>query len=207
MQQLLLLVLNKQFEALLKCGLKIALLIFSKLQLYIRENTYRRTGAVIEISVFFKEEMDVSLGQDSFFLRRLCKMAATLVLLYATSNDLVCLYNALKLQTHSLGGLLNYKFIRKTLSASLFLDFRRAKLAAINYKQTTVLAVALVDVHIFELAQRGKSELYFSFTYVFTMGVGLEGVIIWQAWGKHRYWFDKYINNRHARVRGWSEAN
>jgi hypothetical protein len=134
-------------------------------------------------------------------------MAATLVLLLASSNDPPCLDNALKSQSRSLGGLPTYTSIKKTPSASLPLAFRRAKLAAVIERQTTVLAVALVDVHIFELAQRGVSEPYFSFAHVFTIGVGPEGVIIWQAWGKHGYRLDEYLNNGHGRIRDWSEAD
>jgi hypothetical protein len=206
-QQSPLLALNEQVGALFKCGPDIAVFIFSKLQLHIKEKTYRRTGAIIEIGIFSEEQTDLSLSQDRSFLWKSCKMAATLVLLFATSNDPKCLDNALKSQSRSLGGLPTYDSIRETPSASLPLAFRRAKLAAMNDRQTTVLAVALVDVHIFELAQRDASEPYFSFAHVFTIGVGPEGVIVWQAWGKHGYRLDEYLNDGHGRVRDWSEAD
>ena len=76
-----------------------------------------------------------------------------------------------------------------------------------NGRQTTVLAASLVDVHIFELAQQGASEQYFSFAHVFIIGVGPEGIIVWQAWGKHGYRLDEYLNDGHARVRDWREAD
>ena len=199
-QQSPLLALNEQVGALFQCGPDIAVFIFSNLQLHIKEKTYRRTGAIIEIGIFSEEETDLSLSQNRSFLWKSCKMAATLVLLFATSNDPVCLDNALKSQSRSLGGLPTYDSIRKTPSASLYLVFQRAKLAAKNDKQTTVLAVALVDVHIFELAQRGASEPYFSFAHVFTIGVGPEGVIVWQAWGQHGYRLNEYLNDGHGRV-------
>ncbi|TGO07031.1 hypothetical protein BTUL_0344g00020 [Botrytis tulipae] len=205
-QQSPLLALNEKVESLFKYGPDIAVFIFSKLQLHIKEKTYKRTGAIIEIGIF-SEESDLSLDQDHSFLWKSCKMAATLVLLFATSNDPVFLDNALKSQSRSLGGLPTYDSIRKTPSASLPLAFQRAKLAAKNNEQTTVFAVALVDVHIFELAQRGASEPYFSFAHVFTIGVGPEGVIVWQAWGQHGYRLDEYLNNGHGRVRDWSEAD
>jgi hypothetical protein len=133
-------------------------------------------------------------------------MATALVLLLASSKDPACLHAALKSQSRSLGGLPTYDYIKKTASASLPLAFRKAKIAAVNNGQTTVLAVALVDVHTFELAQRGAAETYFSFAHVFTLGVGPEGVVIWQAWGKCGYRLDEYLNDGHARIRDWSEA-
>ncbi|TGO29683.1 hypothetical protein BPAE_0012g00380 [Botrytis paeoniae] len=147
-QQSPLLVLFKKVELLFKCGPDTALFIFLKLQLHIKEKTYKRTGAIIEISIFSQEETDFSHGQDQSLLWRSCKMAATLVLLFATSDDPVSLHNALKSQSHSLGGLPNYDSVRKTPSASLLLAFRRAKLAAQTNNQTTILAVTLVDVHL-----------------------------------------------------------
>jgi hypothetical protein len=113
-------------------------------------------------------------------------MAATLVLLLASSKDPACLHAALKSQFRNLGGLPTYDYIKNTASASLPLAFRRAKIAAMNDGQTTVLAVALVDVHIFEPAQRGAAGSYFSFAHVFTIGIGPDGVVIWQASGEVR---------------------
>ncbi|KAH8774053.1 hypothetical protein BGZ57DRAFT_855121 [Hyaloscypha finlandica] len=85
-QQSPLLALNEQVGALFKCGPDIAVFIFSKLQLHIKEKTYKRTGAIIEIGIF-SEETDLSLSQDRSFLWKSYKMAATLVLLFATSDD------------------------------------------------------------------------------------------------------------------------
>lgn len=113
----------------------------------------------------------------------------------------------MKFQSGSLGGLPTYDSIRKTPSALFPQAFQRAKLAATNNKQTTILGVTLADAHIFELARRGTSEKYFSFAHVFTIGVAPEGVIVWQAWGEHGYRLDEYLNNGHGRLRDWSEAD
>ena len=39
------------------------------------------------------------------------------------------------------------------------------------------------------------------------MGIGPEGVIVWQAWGKHGYRLDEYLDGGHARLRSWDEAD
>jgi hypothetical protein len=69
-----------------------------------------------------------------------------------------------------------------------------------------VLAISLIDVHIFELARQQRSEQYQSFAHTFVLGVGSEGVVIWQAWGDHGYGFDEYIKRGDARIPSWQEA-
>jgi hypothetical protein len=205
-QQSPLLALNEKVKAFFQYGPDTAAFIFSKLQQHITETSYKRSDSDIEIEIFFNEQTDFSLAKNCSVLWKSCKMATTLVLLLASSKDPECLHAALKSQSQSLGGLPTYDYIRKTASTSLPLAFRGAKLAAVNDGQTTVLAVALVDVHILELAQRGAAEPYFSFAHVFTIGIGPEGVVIWQAWGKYGYRLDEYLKDGHARIRDWSEA-
>ncbi|KPM44964.1 hypothetical protein AK830_g1629 [Neonectria ditissima] len=134
-------------------------------------------------------------------------MATTLILLFASSSDPTCIHATLKSQSQSLGGLPTYDLIQKTPSASFLQAFTRAKAAAVGEANTTVMAVSLVDVHIFALAERGDAEQYFSFAHVFTVGVGPGGVVIWQAWGKHGYRLDEYLRDGHARLRDWDEAD
>jgi len=47
---------------------------------------------------------------------------------------------------------------------------------------------------------------YTFFGHTFTVGVGPEGVIIWQSWGEHGYTLPEYIARGGARVRNWQEA-
>lgn len=70
----------------------------------------------------------------------------------------------------------------------------------------SVLVVSLLDVHIFELARKGMSEKFTSYAHTFVLGVGPEGVVIWQGWGEHGYPLDRYIRDGGARVRSWQET-
>lgn len=178
-----LLALKESVEAIFSCGPDAALFVFLKLQESVKGWTYRCQGSRVEIDVSVDEQTATNLGQSVSHLWKSCKMAATLILLFASSNDPTCMYEALKSQSQSLGGLPTLKSIQRTPSASLSQAFRRAKAAAINEAKTTVMAVSLTDVHIFALVALGRAEQYFRFAHVFTMGIGPEGVIIWQAWG------------------------
>ncbi|KAG7429440.1 hypothetical protein Forpi1262_v009491 [Fusarium oxysporum f. sp. raphani] len=202
-----LLALKKKVEAIFNCGPDAAIFIFLKLQQSVTGSTYKRQGPRIEIDISANEETELNIDQSVSHLWKSCKMATTLILLFASSNDPACMQAALKLQSHSLGGLPTYESIQKTPSASLLQAFQRAKAVAVGEAKTTVMAVSLTDVHIFTLAKRGGAEQYFSFAHVFTLGVGPEGVMIWQAWGKHGYRLDEYLRDGHARLRDWDEAD
>lgn len=135
-------------------------------------------------------------------------MAATLVLLFAAPRDSESLLFAAKTQSRSLGGLPTLKHIRETPSASFDAAYRRAKQDAFGDRQrTTVMAVNLTDVHIFELGEQGKDQLHFSFAHVFVIAVGPEGAVIWQSWGKFGYRLDEYLNRGGGRLRDWQEAD
>jgi hypothetical protein len=209
-QQSPLLALHSQISTLFSSGPEKALFIFSKLQLHIAEKTYHQTSSTISIPIFSSSSStDQSLIQSppySIDLWKSCKMTATLILLLASSPSPSSLFTALKSHSQSLGGLPTHSTIKTTPSASLPQAFQAAKRAATKDGKMTVLAVSLVDVHIFELAHQGKSAPYFSFAHVFTMGIGPEGVIIWQAWGKHGYRLDEYLHDGHGRVRDWTEV-
>ncbi|RYP42583.1 hypothetical protein DL767_000107 [Monosporascus sp. MG133] len=133
-----------------------------------------------------------------------CKLATTLVLVLGAPADDEILHEALKYQSRSLGGLPTLEMMRQTPSASLGLAFQRAKAAALREEKTTLMGVGLVDAHIFELSWRAHQ--YFSFAHSFCIGVGPDGVRIWQAWGKHGYRLDVNIADGHARLRTWDEA-
>ncbi|KAG7424554.1 hypothetical protein Forpi1262_v014444 [Fusarium oxysporum f. sp. raphani] len=166
-----LLALKKRVEAIFDCGPDAAIFIFLKLRQSVTGSTYKRQGPLIEIDISANEETELNIDQSVSHLWKSCKMATTLILLFASPNDPACMQAALKLQSHSLGGLPTYESIQKTPSASLLQAFQRAKAVAEGEAKTTVMAVSLTDVHIFTLAKRGGAEQYFSFAHVFTLGV------------------------------------
>lgn len=134
-----------------------------------------------------------------------CKLAASQVLVLAAPADAVL--PALALQSRSLSGGLKLESIRGTPTASLRAAFNEAKaLATGPLQSTTIMDVTLIDVRIFELAAQGKSQPFSTFTHSFVIGVGPEGVIIWQSWGEYGYRLDEYLNRDGARVRNWTEA-
>lgn len=134
-----------------------------------------------------------------------CKQAATLVLLFACPHN--NLFEALKFLSRTLGGLPTLSLIRTTPTSSFAQAFAKAKKAALSGEMaTTVIGVSLIDVHIFELNVRDMAKPYSSFAHAFVVGVGPEGVVIWQSWGEHRYPLDEYLAGDGARVRSWDEA-
>jgi hypothetical protein len=134
-----------------------------------------------------------------------CKLATTLVLLIACRHNEV--FEALKFQSGQLGGLPTLSLIRSTPSSSFAQAFAKAKKAALNGEMaTTVIGVSLIDVHIFELNVRGMAKPYTSFAHAFVVGVGPEGVVIWQSWGEYGYRLDEYLARNGARLRNWDEA-
>lgn len=85
-----------------------------------------------------------------------CKLAATLVLVLASSKETA--YEAVTFQSQSLGGFATLSIIRGTPTASLSAAFKKVKAIATGpSKLTTVIGVSLTDVHIFELAEKGTS--------------------------------------------------
>lgn len=134
-----------------------------------------------------------------------CKLATTLVLLFACRHNEV--FEALKYQSGQLGGLPTLSLIRSTRSSSFAQAFAKAKKAALSGEMaTTVIGVSLTDVHIFELNVQGMAEPYTSFAHSFVVGIGPEGVVIWQSWGEHGYRLDEYLTRDGARLRNWDEA-
>jgi hypothetical protein len=102
------------------------------------------------------------------------------------------LFDAVKLQSQTLGGLPTLEQIRKTPTTPFRKAYQTAKEQARGSgKKTTVFATSLIDVHIFELAKQGRSQPYTSFAHTFVVGVGPEGMIVWQGWGQHGYGLDE----------------
>ncbi|KUI56841.1 hypothetical protein VP1G_04215 [Cytospora mali] len=184
-------------------GPDIASRLFSKLHIAIRFDSYEFTpssrvkiGTLVQLPSFNVKD----------FPWNSCKVAASLVLLLAAHATKESLYSALKSQSWSMGGLPTRELLSSSSSDSLLVEFQRARRAALEEKKTTVMGVKLIDKHIFDLEGRGVSETYFSFAHSFAMGVGPEGIVVWQGFGKHGYRLDQYIRDGHARVRSWDEA-
>ncbi|KAI1134452.1 hypothetical protein F5Y05DRAFT_417324 [Hypoxylon sp. FL0543] len=210
-----LLALSEKVEALFQGGPDAAFCAFQNLQQGITESTYKRDGSRVNIAVTsdfgpLPKIFNADLNPFSFW--ESAKMASTLVLLFACSNDAETMYAVV--QGRTFGGHPSYKsVIQNTPSASFPLAFKRAKSAALDAGQTTVMVVTLHDVHNLELDERQEHEpeedvpLYYDFSHHFTVGIGPEGIMIWQVTGPEgRYRLDEYIRDGHARLRSWGEA-
>jgi hypothetical protein len=159
--------------------------------------------------------VDIHSARDlpSIFIKAIpwnsCKLASTLVLLFACSSEPATILNAVKFQSRSLGGLPTMADIVNTPSADLPKRFARAKKAAIDGKvgKMTVLGVSLVDVEMIERAEKRSPDIrYSSFAHSFVLAVGREGFRLYQAWGEHGYRLDQYLMGGGSRLRRWEEA-
>ncbi|RYP78127.1 hypothetical protein DL769_003254 [Monosporascus sp. CRB-8-3] len=196
-----------KLERFFALGPDVASMIFSRLlcALTASEYTIEETDSRVRVPLRLADPPGI-VDYTVQFPWNSCKLATTLVLvLGAPVNDEI-LHKALKYQSRSLGGLPTPEMMQRMPSACLGLAFRRAKAAALREGKTTLMGVGLVDAHIFELSGRGRADEYFSFAHSFSIGVGPDGVRIWQAWGKHGYQLDAYIADGHARLRTWDEA-
>jgi len=199
--------LRHQVETFFSFGPDLASFVFAKLQEFVAAGSNKLIESNFDVSLSRLDSNPLSQW-SSLCPWNSCKMAATLVLLFAAPRDSESLFFAGKTQSRSLGGLPTLKQIRETPSASLDTAYRRAKQdASGDGRRTTVMAVNLTDVHIFELAEQGKAQLYFSFAHVFVLAVGPEGTVIWQSWGKFGYRLDEYLNRGGGRLRNWQEAD
>jgi hypothetical protein len=202
-----LVMLRHQVEIFFSFGPDLASFVFAKLQEFAAAGSNEPIESNFNVSLSGLDSKSLSQW-SSLCPWNSCKMAATLVLLFAAPGDSESLFFAVKTQSRSLGGLPTLKHIRETPSASLDTAYRRAKQYAFgDGKRTTVMAVNLTDVHIFELAEQGKAQPYFSFSHVFVIAVGPEGAVIWQSWGKFGYRLDEYLNRGGGRLRIWQEAD
>ncbi|EOA85692.1 uncharacterized protein SETTUDRAFT_111360 [Exserohilum turcica Et28A] len=199
--------LRHQVEIFFSFGPDLASFVFGKLQGFAAGGSNKLIGSKFDVSLSGLDSKSLSQW-SSLYPWNSCKMAATLVLLFAAPRDSESLFFAVKTQSRSLGGLPTLEHIRETPSASLDTAYRRAKQDAFgDGKRTTVMAVNLTDVHIFELVEQGKAQLHFSFAHVFVIAVGPEGAVIWQSWGKFGYRLDEYLNRGGGQLRDWQEAD
>ncbi|KAI9642015.1 hypothetical protein NHQ30_009886 [Ciborinia camelliae] len=176
-------------------GLETASHVCSRIQSAAVDNSHH-----IELDLMYKKHPPFDIEWRS------CKLASTTVLLFATPKDR--LFQALRFNSQSCGGLPTLDEIRSTPTSSFISEYSKGKLAAQGpLQRTTVMCVSLADVHIFELARVRKAERYSSFAHSFVAGIGPEGMVIWQAWGEHGYRLDEYLGRSGDRVRTWSEAD
>ncbi|KAE9965300.1 hypothetical protein BLS_004801 [Venturia inaequalis] len=133
-----------------------------------------------------------------------CKFVTIFIMSIAASK--AGALQAIKFCSMTRGGLPTLKLIRNTPTSSFRSAFVVAKTAAQKHGKTTVIGVALADVHIFEMAQRGTSDQVFSFAHSFVVSVGPEGFVVWQAWGEHGYNLAEWLKRGGDRVRTWEEA-
>jgi len=97
------------------------------------------------------------------------------------------------------------KEIRQVPSASLLETYKTAKQHALSAeKTTTVIVTELVDLCSLEMIEISRMKNYTSFTTSFGIGVGREGVIIWQTGNDG---FDQYLQGGSDRVQKWAEAD
>ncbi|KUI68787.1 hypothetical protein VM1G_04420 [Cytospora mali] len=195
--------LQAMVESFFTFGPNMASFLFSKLQMAVRFENF-------EITASSRLKVGTLVQLPSMDLKKFpwnsCKMSASLVLLLAAHATPESLYETLKTQSRSMGGMPTRESLASSISDSLSVKFQRAKRAALEEGKTTVMGVTLVDKYIFELLGRSVAEDYFSFSHTFVMGVGPEGVVIWQGFGEHGYRLDEYIRDGHAGVRSWDEA-
>lgn len=138
-----------------------------------------------------------------------CKLACTLVLLFASPSDQDSMLKALRWQSASLGGLPTMAEISSTPSADLPRRFTQAKKAAIDGKigKVTVLGVSLVDVEMMERGEKESKDMnYTSFAHTFVLAIGREGFRVYQAWGEHGYRLDEWLTEGGSKLHSWEDA-
>lgn len=143
---------------------------------------------------------------DENFSWESCRASATLVGLLACSP--ARFDEVINFLGYSTGGLdTTTDEIRKTPSACLQIAFQKAKaLALAENGTTTVISVSLGDICHFTLGEQEKSRDFASFAHAFVLGIGPEGVVLWQSWGAHGYPLDQWLGHDGAKLQDWEEA-
>lgn len=140
--------------------------------------------------------------------RRLC----SLVLALAAPQDHI--YDVFKTCSPMLGeGLPTMEEMAYVPSQSLMAEFvhaqENARMKSPKISKVTLLGVNLVDVGNTKVRLVADSEFAdsrLSFSHNFVMGIGPEGVVIWQTGGAHGYSFGQYLEQRGDQLRSWEEA-
>ncbi|KAF2499483.1 hypothetical protein BU16DRAFT_579040 [Lophium mytilinum] len=188
--------LKAHVEALLSKDLSIAMFVWHRISAAIDDE-------ILDVQADIKDYQTLKSQFDPI-LWKSCKLTTSLLLCLAAPQDKM--QAALKFRSKIRGGMPTLDQIRTTPSESFRGAYAKAKEAAMKEGKTTIVAVSLTDVHIFELAARGKSEPWFSFAHTFVVGFGPEGFVVWQAWGEHGYRLDEWTAKDGTRVRSWEEA-
>ena len=108
--------------------------------------------------------------------------AACLVMMLAARKE--SMLTAMKAFSTSLNGIPDLKVMRRVPTASLTDAYYEARTAAWIERKTTVLGIGLFDLHWLKLKAINEHAKYSPFTHTFTMGIGPEGFILWQAGGE-----------------------
>ncbi|KAF2810255.1 uncharacterized protein BDZ99DRAFT_520334 [Mytilinidion resinicola] len=170
--------LKAQVGALLSKDLSIPLFIWHRISSAI-------DNGALDVHADIKDYRSLK-SQFEPILWKSCKLATSILLCLAALQHKA--QAALKFRSRTRGGMPTLSQIRTTPSESFRGAYVKAKEAVLKEGKTTIVAVSLTDVHIFELAARGKSESWFSFAHTFVAGFGPEG----------------FVDG--TRVRSWDEA-
>jgi hypothetical protein len=118
--------LRHQVEIFFSFGLDLTSFVFAKLQEFASAGSNKPIELNFDVSLSGLDLKPLSQW-SSLYPWNSCKMAATLVLLFAAPGDSESLFLAVKTQSRSLGGLPTLKHISETPSASLDTAYQRAK--------------------------------------------------------------------------------
>ena len=200
--------LNQKVEEFFHCGPYAAFAAFQNLQAAITRSNYKLKDSRVEVPVtsdlgFLSRIFSSNLNATTIW--RTPTMASTLVLLFACPNNVRTIHDVVTDQGRTFGGTPAIESTRTTSSMSLQESYQRAKSTA-QGGQSTVMVVTLHDVLSLDVDEREDIGNYFPFSHFFTIGVGPEGVRVWQAGGHNGYGFDQYLRDGHARLRTWDEA-
>ena len=129
-----------------------------------------------------------------------CKQTATLVLVLAARQRDMAAATVFYFNPRTNENCPQLAEIQATPSVSLKGVAGRALDAASTRGAVTVLGVDLVDMELLDRYERGEPTNFQSFGHTFVIGVGPEGVRIWQSWVTD-YCFHEYLESGGARVR------
>lgn len=135
-----------------------------------------------------------------------CKQTATLVLVLAAPQRDMAAATVFYFNPRTTESCPKLSGILATPSASLRVVVKRPLEAASTRGAVTVLGVDLVDMELLDRYEKGKPTNFQSFGHTFVVGIGPEGVVIWQSWASE-YFFHEYFKYNGARVRTLDELN
>ena len=136
-------------------------------------------------------------------------LAVSLVLVLTASQQ--TMLSEFFFRAGPLGGVFpGMKEVKKSPLQSLKMVVEEAKRAAADEERVTVLCVELVDLTVAKLEELGfeVADTYVTFARSFAMGIGPEGVVVWQAGGKNgAYTLEDYCNLDANKVMSDNDSN